>query len=248
MKTERSWNLVRMRVRSLLRRGRIETELDKELRFHLEQQIEANLATGMEPAEARYAALRRFGGVAQIKEECRDMRRTEYFENVWQDLCYGARALGKNPGFTAVVLLTLALSIGANSAIFSVIDGVLLKALPYPNANRIVRLFFSSHEYPRFTLNPFDFRDLRARSRSFQALAAFTRGDVQLSGSGEPVRLAGFRVTAGYFRVLGVAPARGRELSRAVGRPTRYISGSVGENPRRSPGLERTRPDLRRRR
>jgi predicted permease len=203
-----------MRVRSLLWRGRIETELDKELRFHLEQQIEANLATGMAPAEARYAALCRLGGVAQIKEECRDMRRTEYLENVWQDLRYAARTLGKSPGFTAVVLLTLALSIGANSAIFSVIDGVLLKPLPYPQANRVVRLFFSSHEYPKFPLNPFDFRDLRARSHSFQALAAFTRGDVQLSGSGEPVFLAGFRVTAGYFRVLGVVPARGREFNR----------------------------------
>jgi predicted permease len=213
MRAERCWNLVRMRLRSLLRRGRVETELEKELRFHLEQEAEANLATGMAPAEARYAALRRLGGVAQIKEECRDMRRTQYFESVWQDLCYGARALGKSPGFTAAVLLTLALSIGANSAIFSVIDGVLLKPLPYPKASRIVRLFFSSHEYPKFPLNPFDFRDLRTRSHSFQALAAFTRGDAQLSGSGEPVRLTGFRVTAGYFQVLGVAPARGREFS-----------------------------------
>jgi predicted permease len=214
MKPERFWNLVRMRLRSLLRRNQVERELEKELRFHVEQEIEANLGAGMAPTEARYAALRRLGGVPQIKEECRDMRRTEYLENVWQDLRYSARTLGKSPGFTAIVLLTLALSVGANSAIFSVIDGVLLKPLPYPNANRIVRLFFSSHEYPKFPLNPFDFRDLRARSHSFQALAAFTRGDVQLSGSGEPVYLAGFRVSAGYFRVLGVAPARGREFNR----------------------------------
>ncbi len=213
MKPGRYWNLVRMRVRSLLRRGRVEAELEKELRFHVEQEMEANVAAGMAPAEARYAALRRLGGVARIKEECRDMRRTEYLESVGQDLRYGARTLARSPGFTAVVLLTLALSIGANSAIFSVIDGVLLKPLPYPNASRIVRLFFSSHDYPRFPLNPFDFRDLRARSHLFQALAAFTRSDVQLSGSGEPVRLAGFRVTAGYFRVLGVAPARGREFN-----------------------------------
>jgi predicted permease len=149
--------------------------------------------------------------VAQIKEDC--ARRTQYLENVWQDLRYGIRTLGKTPGFTAAVLLTLALSIGANSAIFSVINGVLLKPLPYPKANRIVRLFFSSHEYHKFPLNPFDFRDLRARSHCFQALAAFTRGDVQLSGSGEPLRIAGFRLTAWYFRVLGVAPARGREFN-----------------------------------
>jgi predicted permease len=212
VKPERWWNLARMRLRSLLWRGQAESELEKELRFHLEQAIEANLAAGMAPEEARYAALRRLGGVAQIKEECRDMRRTDYLENFWQDLRYGARTLGKSRGFTAVILLTLALSIGANTAIFSVIEGVLLKPLPYPQASRIVRLFFSSHDYPRFPLNPFDFRDFRSRNRSFQTLAAFTRADVQLSGSGEPVRLAGFRVTAGYFRVLGLVPARGREF------------------------------------
>ena len=111
-----------------------------------------------------------------------------------------------------MVVLTLALGIGANSAIFSVIDGVLLKPLPYPQADRIVRVFFSSHTYPKFPLNPFDFRDFRTRSRSFEALAAFTRSDVQLSGSGEPVRLSAFRVTAGYFEVLGVTPALGREF------------------------------------
>ena len=212
MKLERWRNLARMRLRSLLWRGRAETELEKEVRFHLEQAIEVNLAAGMAPEEARYAALRRLGGIAQIKEECRDMRGTECLENFWQDLRYGARTLGKSPGFTVVILLTLALSIGANTAIFSVIDGVLLQPLPYPQANRIVRLFFSSNDFPRFPLNPFDFRDFRARNRSFQALAAFTRGDVQLSGSGEPVRLASFRVTSGFFRVLGLAPARGREF------------------------------------
>jgi putative ABC transport system permease protein len=202
-----------MRLRTLLRRTRVETELEKELRFHLEQAAEANRAAGMDAVEARYAALRRLGGVAQIKEECRDMRRTDYLDNAWQDLRYGARTLARSPGFTAVILLTLALSIGANSAIFSVINAVLLKPLPYPQASRIVRLFFSTRNYPKFPLNPFDFRDLRARSRSFEALAAFTRGDVQLSGSGEPVLLTGFRVSAGYFRVLGLAPALGREFN-----------------------------------
>jgi predicted permease len=93
-----------------------------------------------------------------------------------------------------------------------VIDGVLLKPLPYPHADRIVRLFFSSNDYPKFPLNPFDFRDFRSRSRSFDSLAAFTRSDVQLSGSGEPVRLAAFRVTAGYFHVLGLGPEQGREF------------------------------------
>ena len=157
MNFERLWNLFRMRIRSLLSRSRVEKDLDKELRFHLEQQIEENLAGGMTPDDARYAAMRRLGGAAQIKEECRDMRRTNYVDNLVQDLRYAARTLVKAPGFAAVVVLTLGLGIGANSAIFTVIDGVLLKTLPYPQPNRIVRVFFSGYTYPKFPLNPFDF-------------------------------------------------------------------------------------------
>jgi len=204
-----------MRFSSLVRRGRADEELDKELRFHLDQQIEENLAAGMPLSEARFAAMRRLGGVAQIQEECRDMRRMNYAHDLVQDLRYAARTFVKERGFAAIVALTLGLGIGANSAIFSVIDGVLLKKLPYRQPDRIVRVFFSSNTYPKFPLNPFDFRDFRTRSRSFQALAAFGRSDVQLSGSGEPVRLSAFRVTAGYFEVLGVTPALGREFDQS---------------------------------
>jgi predicted permease len=194
-------------------RGQAEHELDKELRFHLEQQIEENIALGMLPVEARFAALRRLGGITQVEEECREMRRTDYLENLWHDLRYTLRTFAKSPGFAVVIVLTLALSIGANSAIFSVINGVLLRPLPYPQADRIVRIFFSSDTYPKFPLNPFDFLDFRHGNRSFESIAAFTRGDLQLSDSGQPVRLAAFRVTAGYFRVLGLRPARGREFN-----------------------------------
>jgi predicted permease len=213
VKVGRWWNIVQLRMRSLARRGPVDGDLDKELRFHLEQQIEENLALGMPPAEARRAALRRLGGMAQIQEECRDMRRTNYIENLWDDLHYAIRILVNSPGFTVVIVLTLALSIGANSAIFSVIDGVLLRPLPYPEANRIVRVFFHSATYNKFPLNPFDFRDFRARNRSFDSLAGFTRGDLQLSGAGRPERFAGFQITAGYFHVLGLSPARGHEFN-----------------------------------
>ena len=213
MKLRRKWDIVRLRLRSLARRNRVEEDLDKELRFHLDQQVAENLAAGMPPAEARRAAIRKLGGVAQIQEECRDMRRTDYIENLWHDLHYAMRMLAKSPGFTVVIVLTLALSIGANSAIFSVIDGVMLRPLPYPEADRIVRVFFHSATYPKFPLNPFDFRDFRARNRSFDSLAGFTRGDMQLSGAGRPERFAGFQVTAGYFHVLGLHPARGHEFN-----------------------------------
>jgi predicted permease len=209
----RTWDIVRMRLRSLARRNRVEEDLDKELRFHLEQQVEENLAAGMPPAEARRAALCKLGGVAQIQEECRDMRRTDSIETFWRDLRYALRMLGKSPGFTVVIVLTLALSIGANSAIFSVIDGVLLRPLPYPEANRVVRVFFHNANYPKFPLNPFDFRDFRARNRSFESLAGFTRADLQLSGNGQPERFTGFAVTAGFFHVLGLHPARGHEFN-----------------------------------
>jgi len=213
MNLRRKWDIFGLRLRSLARRKRVEEDLEKELRFHLEKQLEENLAAGMPPAEAQRAALRRLGGMPQIQEECRDMRRTDTLENSWRDLRYALRMLRKAPGFTAVIVLTLALAIGANSAIFSVIDGVLLRPLPYPEAGRIVRVFFHSASYPRFPLNPFDFRDFRARNQSFESLAGFTRNDLQLSGTGQPERFTGFQVTAGFFHALGLHPARGHEFT-----------------------------------
>jgi predicted permease len=210
----RRWfDIARLRMRSVLRRGRVERELDKELRFHLDRQTEENIAAGMTPEAARSAALLKLGGVTQIEEECREMRRTDLIENVMHDLRYAIRTMAKSPGFAVVIVLTLALSIGANSAIFSVIDGVLLKRLPYPQQDRIVRFFLSSRTFPKFPVNAWDFLDFRARNRSFGSMAIMTRNDVQLSGTGEPQRIVGFDVSAGYFRVLGLRPARGREFT-----------------------------------
>ncbi len=137
------------------------------------------------------------------------------FETIWTDFRYAVRNLSRTPGFIIVMVLTLALSIGANSAIFSVIEGVLLRPLPYAQPDRIVRIFFATDAYPKFPLNPFDLRDFRARNRTFDSLAGITRSDTQLSGAGEPVMLHAFRVTSGYFRVLGFSPARGREFTTA---------------------------------
>jgi len=220
MTAGRWWDVIRMRFRSLAKRGRVETELDKELRYHVERQTEENIAAGMNAHEAREAASRMFGGVSQIGEECREMRRTQYLENFLQDLRYAVRMLGKNPTFTVVIVLTLALSIGANSAIFSVIDGVLLKPLPYPQAERIARVFYRSTSYPKFPLNPWDFLDFRARNRSFESFAVYTHADMQLSGvKGDPVKLSAFRISSGYFQVLGLHPAIGREFDFSQERP-----------------------------
>ncbi len=199
----------------LFRRQRFHNELDEEIAFHRTQAEQDFVAEGMTPEEARYAAMRQFGNKARIKERSGEVIGFRA-ETVAQDIRYAIRQLGASPAFTIVILLTLALSIGANSAIFSVINGVLLKRLPYEQPEQLVRIFLSSASYPKFPLNPFDFRDYRARSQSFESMAAFTRGDVQLSGSGEPVRLNGFGITSGYFHVLGLRPALGREFDQAA--------------------------------
>ncbi len=195
----------------LLGRGRFRSELDEEMAFHRAQTEKELVDGGMRPEAARAEASRRFGNTVRVNEQSHEVIGFQA-ETVVQDIRYALRQLVGNPGFTIVMLLTLALSVGANSAIFSVINGVLLKSLPYPQPERLMRIFLSSASYPKFPLNPFDFLDFRARNKSFDSIAAFTRGDVQLSGAGEPERLNGFGVTSGYFRVLGLQPEVGREF------------------------------------
>ncbi len=195
----------------LMRRERFRGELDEEMSFHRAQMEKEFVESGMKPHAARIATARRFGNETRLKERSHEVVGFR-FETVTQDLRYAARQLWMNPGFTVVITLTLALSIGANSAIFSVIDAVLLKALPYPDADRLMRIFLTSPAYPRFPLNPWDFHDYRDRNKSFESLVAYTRGDMQLSGTGEPMHLNGFGITSGYFHALGLKPQMGREF------------------------------------
>ncbi|MGD0222954.1 MAG: ABC transporter permease [Terriglobia bacterium] len=202
-----------LRLRSLFKRARVEQELSDELRFHLERLTEENVSHGMTPKEARFAALRALGGVEQIKEECRDMRKVNYFENFLQDVRYGLRVLRRNPGFATAAILTLALGIGATTAIFSIVDTVMLKPLPFPTADRLVRVrsLFAVTGNGGVASYP-DFLDWRARNHVFEGMAAFRTGDFTLVGPREPFHLQGAVVSAQLFSLLGVKPALGRSF------------------------------------
>src|SRR5690242_16415073 len=128
------------RIAAVVRSRKLERDLDEELQLHIELKTQENIAAGMPPEEARYAALRAFGGVEQKKEECRDADRLRWLEDIIQDLRYGLRQLRRNPGFTIVAVITLALGIGANTAIFSLIDAVMLKSLPVADPGQLYRL------------------------------------------------------------------------------------------------------------
>src|SRR5208282_856164 len=130
-----------LRLRSLFRRREADQELDEELRYHVECKTEEYIARGMTPQEARRAALIEMGGVERRKEECRETRRVNWIQDLLQDVRYGVRMLAKNPSFTFVAILTLGLGIGANTAIFNVAYGILLKALPYPHSSRILQIW-----------------------------------------------------------------------------------------------------------
>lgn len=203
---------LRLRGRSLFRRGRVERELDEELRFHLEQQIAENLAAGMSTDEARHAARRTVGGVEQIKEECRDTRRVTVVEDLWRDIRYAARVLKKSPGFTAAALLTLALSIGANTAIFSVVYAVLLQPLPFRNPDRLAMVWEDSSflGFPQDTPAPANFLDWKKRNHVFADMAAMKGNLMNLTGDGPAEEVEVKEATANLFPLLGLRPVAGR--------------------------------------
>ena len=203
---------LKLKLHALLHKREMESELDRELRFHLDKEIEKNLQGGMRLEEARAAALRSFGGVERVKEETRDVRGLRRVEMVWQDLRYGLRVLKKNPGFAAVAILTLALGIGANTAIFSVINAVLLRPLPYDQPGRLVAVLDSlpTVGFPRTGLSQMEYIRLRQESRSFEGLSVATLRGVTLTGGGEAELLTACIVSSNFFDTLHVKPALGR--------------------------------------
>ncbi|MGH9935630.1 MAG: ADOP family duplicated permease [Blastocatellia bacterium] len=207
-------NKLKTRLHSLLRKSKIDSELDEELRYHIERQTEQNIRLGMNPEEARYAARKAFGGVEQAKERSRDARGVRWLEELWQDLRYGERTLRKAPGWTAVMGATLALGVGLSTAIFSLTYSVLLRPLPYPDTERLVALQLThtiSAGVLRFNVNAANWLEWRAQSKSFEDIAlARTAVNFNLTGEGSPERVRGARASSNLTRVLGVQPLLGR--------------------------------------
>ena len=215
MRLEHWFYTVPLRLRSLFRRGQVEAELNEELRYHLERQIEVNTAAGMSVEEARYAALRAMHGLDQRKEECRDMRRVRLIEDFWQDFRFSLRSLLKRPGFTAIALLALALGIGANTAIFSLVNAVILQPLPYRDPDRLISVYGTRNRSSQGSVGPTDFLDYRSQNKTFEQFAASGSMmlPMNLTGSGEPERLNASIITGNYFDTFGVRPALGRGFS-----------------------------------
>src|SRR5262245_45165279 len=201
------------RLRGLFGDRRADHELDDEVETHLRLLAERYVRQGMTESDAAWAARRQFGNITSLKEANREMRGIRFIETLFQDLRYGMWMLRRNPGFTFVAVLTLSLGIGANTAIFSVINAVLLRSLPYRDPDRLVRLSFYKPDGYSDGATVMDYWDWRNRAKSFEKIASFSVGTADLTGSGEPERLALGIASADLFETLGVAPAVGRSFT-----------------------------------
>jgi predicted permease len=197
-----------------LRREQFDRELDEEMRFHLEMKAEENLTAGISPDEARYAAQRQFGNQTLLREASRDMWAVRSIETLFQDLRYGVRTLVKNPVFTLIAVLTLALGIGANTAIFSVVNAVLLRPLPYPESGRLAIVWqkYTKRGWGLVPISYPNFAAIREQSQVFENVGAASYGVFNLTADGDPELLLGMRVSSGLFSVLGVSPTVGRAI------------------------------------
>jgi hypothetical protein len=212
MRPEHWLYTIPLRLRSLFRWAQADQELDDELRDHLERRTEEYVVKGMSHEEARRRARLDLGGVEQTKEKCRDARHINWIHDFLQDLRFSLRILRKSPGFTAVAVVTLALGVGANTAIFSIVNAVLLHSLPYPDPDRLVRIFFNE---PGVGLRDVSFSkpeldDLQTRSGVFEDVSPIFEGSENLTGTKEPEHVEGVNTSFSYFSMLGVIPQIGR--------------------------------------
>ena len=221
------------RLSNLIRRRDLNPEIDEELQFHLDQRIQDNLADGMTEEEARRDALSRFGSRAGLRERTRDANVLVTLETVAQDVGFAARTLRKRPAFTGVALLTLALGMGANTAIFTIVQGVLLRPLEFAQSDRLHVVTYGPSGV-RYWLYPglsdAHYVDFRKADRVFESLATFGYAPVTLTGAGEAVRVPGAQVTTDFFRVLRVNPVIGRSFAINDDEPGRDRIALVGHD------------------
>ena len=206
---------IRLRFRSFFRRRGLDCELEDEFRFHLDQLVEDEMAAGLPPEEARRSAVRKMGGIVQFQEESRDMRRVNFVDDLLRDLRYAARSLRRSPGFATLSVLIMALGVGANTAVFSVVNAVLLKRLAYRDAERIVTLSDfceadQTHRALSKQVSAREFQEWQEQSSSFAAIAYYgARETVVIRRTGpEYAYVAG--VSPQFFQVFGVEPIAGR--------------------------------------
>jgi putative ABC transport system permease protein len=211
MKTMRAWL---MRLLGVFGSTRAERELSAEIESHLQLHIDDNLRAGMSPQEARRRAVLALGGVERTKEEYRDRRGLPAFESLVRDLRYGTRGLIKSPGFALAAVIILGLGIGANSAIFTVVNAVVLKPLPFADADRVMRLWQTPPQSlfttPIFAISPANFVDWQEQNQVFERVAIFRTGRQTLTGHGEPDAVIILRASADFLPILGLSPAIGR--------------------------------------
>ena len=190
-----------LRWRSLFRRDEVERDLDDELAFHQAMTVREEVARGRTAVEARRIAIRAMEGLELHKEECRDMRRVNYIEHLLQDLRYAARTIAKSPAFALIAIVTLALGIGANTAIFSTVDSVLVRALPYADPDRLVMVWEDSTlaDFPKNTPAPGNFTEWQTRNHVFTEMAATRGRALSLTGDGAPEQVLGRVVTSNFF-------------------------------------------------
>ncbi|HKV27624.1 MAG TPA: ABC transporter permease [Candidatus Acidoferrales bacterium] len=195
---------------SLFRRARIDGDMDAELRAHIQSRADDLERSGLPRAEAVRRARIEFGGYEKFKEECRDAVSAHFFETLFQDMRFALRTLRKSPGFTAVAVLTLALGIGANTALFSIINGVLLKPLPYPHPEQLFTLHESKPNFPTGSISYPNFRDWQKNNRTFSAMAIARGYNFSFTGKGEAERVRAEFITSDFFSILGIKPLLGR--------------------------------------
>ena len=202
------------RLIALFQRRRLDRELADELAAHLEMAIADNRARGLSPEEARRVAMTAFGGVLQTEEAYRDRQGFPLLESMWQDVKYAIRSLRRSRGFAAIAVLTLALGIGATASIFSVVQTLLIRPLPFPDADRLVAVFATSPAVPRDTTSFLDFSDWQRQATTLSGMAAYRSERFNITGDGTPEPVRGLRASHELLSVLGVSPSIGRTFDR----------------------------------